>query len=463
MDQARNWRVAVVGAGPAGLYATEALQKRGARVDVFERLHAPYGLVRYGVAPDHQKIKKTTAVFDRILGLPGVRLWLGVEIGRDLTLEELLESYDQVLLTTGSSGARSLGIPGEGLRGSLAATELVGWYNGHPDFAELDVPLDEPVAIVAGVGNVAIDVARVLLRDPAVLAQTDIAESALAELRKSRVRQVLVLARRGPDQAAFDVKEVRDLMEMTRVEVESVGLRGEASTDRGELIAHLPQAAPEFGSGSRVVFRFQSSPVELLGDETGRVQQVRIEENHLRESAASLRPVGSGRTFTVDAGLFVRAIGYQGTPLPGVPFEAGSGTVPNDHGAVLTHPGGERVRKLYVAGWIKRGPTGLIGTNKADALETVITMEASLRHMGPERDAEDVLALLAERGSPRLDFEAWKKLDQWERARGEARGAVREKIATLEQALAILSEQGPGKQGLGEPGVSERHLSETAR
>jgi len=428
----------VVGAGPAGLYGTEALVKKGASVDVFERLFSPHGLVRYGVAPDHQKIKKTAAVFDRILALPEVRLLGNVQIGVDLSVEELKQHYDQVLIAMGSSGARDLGVPGEQLHGSMAAPDFVGWYNGHPDFQQIVPPLDDPVAVIVGVGNVAIDVARILLRDPAVLAETDIAPAALEHLRGSQVREVILLARRGADQAAFDVKEVRDLMAMTAVEVRHLGLRAESSSDKGDLIASLPHADLH-GSGRRVVFRFCTSPREIVGSPSGRVVQVRVEENDLFESASRLRAVGSGRTETLDAGLVIRAIGYRGTPLPGVPFEPSSGTIPNDQGAVLTHPGGERVRQLYVAGWIKRGPTGLIGTNKADAHETVQVMEASLRHMGPERDVSEIEQMLAERGVQVIDFADWQRLDRWEREAGSARGAIRHKIASREEALAILA------------------------
>lgn len=411
--------------------------KKGAEVHVFERLFAPHGLVRYGVAPDHQKIKKTAVVFDRILALPEVRLWANVRIGVDLSVEELTEHYDQVLVAMGSSGARDLGVPGEDLRGSIAAPDFVGWYNGHPDFEQVMPPLDDPVAVVVGVGNVAIDVARILLRDPAVLQETDIAPAALAHLRTSQVREVVLLARRGPDQAAFDVKEVRDLLAVAAVEVRHLGLRGDASTDKGEFVAGLPHSDLH-GTGRRIVFRFCTSPREIVGNAEGRVTQVRIEENDLMESASRLRAVGSGRTETLDAGLVIRAIGYRGTSLPGVPFEVGSSTIPNDRGAVLTHPGGERVRQLYVAGWIKRGPTGLIGTNKADALETVQTMEASLRHMGPERDVAHVEALLQERGVAVIDFGDWQKLDAWEREQGAKSGAVRCKVTSSAQALEIL-------------------------
>lgn len=429
--------MAVVGAGPAGLYGAEALAKKGASVDVFERLFAPHGLVRYGVAPDHQKIKRTTAVFDRILALPEVRLWGNVWVGRDVSVAELQEHYDQVLIAMGSPGARDLGVPGEGLRGSLAAPDFVGWYNGHPDFRDIAPPLDDPVAVVVGVGNVAIDVARILLRDPAALAETDIAQAALEQLGKSRVREVILLARRGPDQAAFDIKEVRDLMAIAAVEVRHLGLRSEVSTDKGELIASLPNSDLH-GSGRRVVFRFCTSPRELVGDDEGRVVQLRVEENDMVESASRLRAVGSGRTEVLDTGLVIRAIGYRGTALPGVPFESGSGTIPNEQGAVLTHPGGDRVRQLYVAGWIKRGPTGLIGTNKADAIETVQTMEASLRHMGPEREPDELGILLRQRGVRVLDLADWQRLDVWEREAGVAEGRVRVKVASIEEAFEVL-------------------------
>lgn len=445
MEPERNWWVAVVGAGPAGLYAAEALAKRGARVDVFERLFAPQGLVRYGVAPDHQKIKKTGAVFERILAQPNVSLLANVELGRDVSIDELRDNYDQVVLTVGSSGARELGVEGERLRGSVSAPAFVGWYNGHPDFLELKPPLDHHAAVVVGMGNVAIDVARVLLQDRALLARTDISHDALRELERSAIREVTLLARRGPDQAAFDLKEVRELLALADVSVRATGFRGRVNTERGELIAALPQVDGLPG-GRLIHFRFCTSPRQLLGEE-GRLRQIQLEANDLVESAARIRAVGNGRTETLDAGLCVSAIGYRGEPIDGVPFERASGTVPHEKGAVLTHPSGERIPRLYVAGWIKRGATGLIGTNKACAHETVETMAGLLRHMGPARAPAQLRQTLEERGVRVIDAADWKLLDQWERAEGQRREAVRSKITSLEQAIALLDAKSNGALG----------------
>ncbi len=431
----RNWRVAVVGAGPAGLYGTEALVKRGAAVDIFERGFAPFGLVRYGVAPDHQKIKKTQIVFERILERPEVRLFANVEVGKDLHVRDLLDEYDQVLITMGSPGARSLNIPGEGLIGSVSATELVGWYNGHPDFIHAPPLLTHPRAVVVGMGNVAIDVARILLRDPDELASTDITEAALRTLRQNPVREVVLLARRGPNQAAFDDKEVRELASLRDVGVGTAGYVSRRPTKKSEFIASFPRAE-DLTEERRVVLHFCASPKEILGQQ--RVEAIRIERNNLVESAARMRAVGTGEYSVIDAGLVVRAIGYQGCALPGVPFNEDTGTIPHELGRVHADPGGDVVPGLYVAGWIKRGPTGLIGTNRGCAVETVERMEEDLDQVGPTRDPEAIERLLTERRIRWISKADWKKLDRFELELGRRQGKVREKVLGLGRALEVI-------------------------
>lgn len=434
----RNWRVAVVGAGPAGLYGTEALAKRGAAVDLFESQFAPFGLVRYGVAPDHQKIKKTQVVFERILARSSVRLFANVRIGVDLSVPELLEHYDQVLLTMGSSGARELGIVGSDLLGNTSATALVNWYNGHPDFVEAAPSLHHERAVVIGMGNVAVDVARILLRNTDELALTDISRSALSVLRTSAVREVVLLARRGPNQAAFDEKEVRELAALPGVEVVSDGYVSKRATKMSEFIATFPRASAPRTSERRVVLHFCASPVAILGSE--RAVGLKIERNDLVESAARMRAVGTGDFSSIDAGLIVEAIGYHGRALPSVPFHEPTGTIPNEEGRVLTEPGGERLPGLYVAGWIKRGPTGLIGTNKGCATDTVARMEEDLDQVGPERDQEAIVDLLRSRSIRFISTADWQKLDQYELGEGARLGKVREKLLSLTEALSVLDD-----------------------
>lgn len=428
-----------MGAGPAGLYGADALLKRGAQVDVFEAQFAPFGLVRYGVAPDHQKIKKTQVVFEKILHRPHLRLFANVRIGTDVTVPQLLDHYDQILVTMGSSGARALQVPGESLPGSLSATEFVNWYNSHPDFVDLAPVLDHPVAVVVGMGNVAIDVARILLRDPEDLDKTDISPVAVRALEKSRVNQVVLLARRGPNQAAFDQKEVRELAALPGIEVGVAGYIPKRRTPMSEFIASFPRAN-QLGGKKRVILWFCASPVEILGQT--RVEAIRIEKNHLVQSAARMRAVGTGEYTKLECGLVLRAIGYHGTPLPDVSFSQETGTIPNDEGRVLDAPHGQVVRGLYVAGWIKRGPTGLIGTNKSCAVETVARMEEDLDQVGPERDPDAIVRLLRQRGVRFITEQEWTVLDAHETREGAARGRVRDKLSSLEQALKVLELRG---------------------
>jgi ferredoxin/flavodoxin---NADP+ reductase len=387
--------VAVIGSGPAGLYAAEALVKQAAalpapvpvRVDVIDRLPTPYGLVRYGVAPDHKSIKSIAQYLRKVLESPGVRFLGGVHLGDDVTRDELVAAYDAVIYATGAMRDRRLGIPGEDLPGSYAATDFVNWYCGHPDVDSSAFTLDAESVAVIGVGNVAVDVARILARDPAELHATDVPQPVLEALHASKVREVHMIGRRGPAYAKFTTKELRELGELPGVEIvvhgdeadlaafdasgESVTLAEADRRVRGNMVAisRWAQGQPAEPSGSgharRLVVRFWLRPVEILG--TDRVSGLTVERTAIDASGALS---GTGELETLDTQMVLRSVGYQSVPLPGVPFDSRASVVPNDQGRVLG-PDGAPLPGEYVAGWLKRGPTGVIGTNKSDAAETV--------------------------------------------------------------------------------------------
>lgn len=448
--------VAIVGAGPAGFFSAEALLARGARVDVFERLPAPFGLVRYGVAPDHQKIKGVTRAFERTTEHADFRYFGNVELGRDVQLHELQAAYDQVLLTVGASGARRLDVRGEELPGCTSSTEVVGWYNGHPHFRESAPRLNAARAVVVGMGNVALDVARVLMRHPCELEPTDIAAHALEALTKSQVREVVLLGRRGPAQAAFDLAELRELTELLGVQVgvddpygdlsrfDGRDTLDEASYRKLDYVMKLPRAK-ELTAGRRVLLRFFASPAELLADAEGTLGAVRLERNVLLGEGARAGARGTGSFEDLPAGLVVVAAGYEGRSLPGVPFSQKTKTVPHLDGRVLDKDGGDVVPGLYVAGWIKRGPTGLIGTNKACAKETVASMLEDVFHEPPRPALEpeieiEIESLLRKRGVRVVTYEDWKRIDGVEKLAGEVAGRVRAKLTTTEEMLAVLDD-----------------------
>jgi ferredoxin/flavodoxin---NADP+ reductase len=445
MAEADRLKIAVVGSGPAGFYAADALL-RGAPpsdVDLFERLPVPFGLVRYGVAPDHQTIKRVTVAFERTAALPGFRFFGNVEVGRDVSVEELLGGYHAVLFATGAALDRHLDIPGEDLEGSYAATSFVGWYNGHPDFIDLKFSLAAERAVVVGMGNVALDVARVLLHDRAALAKTDISDVALAALRESPVREVVLLGRRGPAQAAFDQGELEAIADLPGVGVEmdgDVSFEDEADLPSAarKNLAYLARlklagAAPQ---PRMLKLRFLASPVELLG-EAGRVRSLRIEDNRLVGAGPNVRAEPTGKIWQLETGLVIRSVGYRGTAIPGMPFEAKRNVIPSSAGRV-TDLNGQPLPGLYTSGWIKRGPSGLIGTNKADSKETVelLWRDAEAlrgRHRG---SMTDVAALLAARGVRVVTFADYRNIDAAEKARGEARGKVRDKLERIPDMLA---------------------------
>ena len=444
-------RVAVIGAGPAGFYTAEALLKsdRPVSVDLFDRLPTPYGLVRFGVAPDHQKIKSVTRLYERTLQDPRVRYLGNVTYGTDVLLEDLERHYHATVFTVGANSDRPLGIPGEDLHGSMSATEFVAWYNGHPEYADVEVPLDARNVVVIGMGNVAIDVTRILAKSVEELAVTDIADHALAALERSQVERIVMVGRRGPAEAKFTTKELRELGELANADIHVrsdevvaseaslAAVAGDVTVTKNlEVMAWFAEQTPA-GKPRAVELRFLLSPVEILGDE--RVTAVRFERNRLVEKDGWLAAEGTGEYEEIPADLVLRSVGYLGAELPGVPFEPRRGIIPNDEGRVLSAPSGERVPGLYVAGWIKRGPSGVIGTNKACAMGTVASLLAdSLPVVDPHyATTAAVDALLAERGVTIVDTQAWLRLDAAEIEAGVGSGRPRVKRVTLDQMLDV--------------------------
>jgi ferredoxin--NADP+ reductase len=453
-------RVAVIGAGPAGFYTAEYLLRQpglAMEVDLYDRLPTPYGLVRFGVAPDHQKIKNVTAVFDKTAVQPGFRFFGNVELGKDVTLEDLRAHYHQIVYTTGAQTDRRMGIPGEDLRGSHPATDFVAWYNGHPDYREHRFDLSQERVAVVGVGNVAVDVVRILCRTPEELAATDISDDALAALRESRVREVHLLGRRGPAQAAFTNPELRELGELPGADVSAIPAEVEPdpltraelerSADRATLkkVEILREYARRTSSGKprTLTIRFLVSPVALHAGEDGAVTGVRLVQNELQSTAAgTLQARPTDRFEELSAGLVFRSVGYRGVPIPGVPFHDAWGVILNDKGRVLEPESREPRLGEYVAGWIKRGPTGVIGTNKPDAAETVACMVEDVvrdRLLAPtEPDGAAVLALIRQRQPHFISWADWQRLDALEVARGREFGRPRVKFTRVEEMLAAL-------------------------
>jgi ferredoxin--NADP+ reductase len=428
-------RVAVVGSGPAGFYTAGALLAAdvAVEVDMIERLPTPWGLVRLGVAPDHPKIKSVSRAFEKIAAQPGFRFLGNVEVGRDLGHDELTDLYDAVVYAVGAQSDRRMGIPGEDLPGSWAATEFVAWYNGHPDFQELEFDLSCERAVVIGNGNVAVDVARMLALTPEELAPTDTTDAAIEAFDGAGIREIVMIGRRGPAQAAFTTPELIELGELAGADVivDPADLEGAEPTDTNsernlEVLRGYASREPE-GKPKRLVLRFLLSPVALLGDE--RVEAIELVRNRLEPDASgTLRAVPTEEHETLETGLVFRSVGYRGLPVAGVPFDERRGTIANDRGRVA--PG------VYAAGWIKRGPTGVIGTNKKDAAETVELLLDDLRDSPRKgRTADEVDALLAERGVLPVVYAGWTSIDELERAAGEKLGRPRVKLCTWAELL----------------------------
>jgi ferredoxin/flavodoxin---NADP+ reductase len=489
-------RIAVIGSGPAGFYTAGHLLKDGVgghsidlEVDMIERLPTPWGLVRSGVAPDHPKIKSVTRVYEKTAAHPRFRFFGNVELGRDVSREELGEHYHCVVYATGSPADRPLGIPGEDLQGSHPATDVVGWYNGHPDYCDHDFDLSAERAVVIGNGNVALDVARMLTLSHDELAQTDIADHALEVLDESNVREIVVVGRRGPAQAAFTNPELLELGELADADVVvdpdelELALAVEdpnmdPTSQRNVAVLRDYAGRAPTGKSKRVVLRFLLSPTELIGDGDG-VRRVVMARNALTAGKdGRLRAEPTGETETIEAGLVMRAIGYRGIALPGVPFDERSATIPNEGGRVLgartgvpvgspqagpedasadapDNHAGEREGVLpgeYAVGWIKRGPSGVIGTNKKDAQQTVDALLEDLaagKHLEPaEPEPEAIEALLAERVPALVTYEGWSEIDRHEQALGEPHGRPRVKLTRIEQLLRVAAGERPEAEPL---------------
>jgi ferredoxin/flavodoxin---NADP+ reductase len=453
-------RVAVIGSGPSGFYAVEHLQAQTdmtVQVDLYDRLPTPFGLVRGGVAPDHQKIKSVTRIYDKIAAHPEFRFFGNVEVGRDIVREELAAYYHATIYAVGARADRRMWIPNEHLPGSHSATEFVGWYNAHPDFRRLSFNLQGESAAVVGNGNVAMDVARILASPPEDLAKTDISDDALAALGESGVRTVHILGRRGPAQAAFTNKEIREFGELPGVDVivdpadleldpasaAWVERAGDKTVHRNLEILRGYAERPPTGAAKQVILHFSVSPVELLGTEcvTGMV----LAHNELYEAEdGSVRPRPTDRRTTLPVDLVFRAIGYLGEPLDGLPFDRRAGVIPNRAGRIIDSERDEAILGEYVCGWIKRGPQGVIGTNKPCAQEAVVSLLEDVREGRIDRavPAREVLErMLAERQRDLVTYADWQVLDAVERERGEADGGrPRVKFSRIEDMLGVLDE-----------------------
>ena len=455
MDRARP-RVAIAGAGPAGAFAAASLLRASGdiEIDLFERLPTPWGLLRGGVAPDHQEIKRLQDTFDRQTLGRGCRFFGNVEIGLDVSHSELMRHYTAVVYATGAQTDKSLGIEGEDLPGSWAATEFVAWYNGHPDYRGLEFDLSGTRAVVIGNGNVAADVIRMLMLSPRELERTDVADHALDALRESRIEEVIVLGRRGPAQVAFTSAELRELghldgvdirVDREDVELDPVSrswLAEEGTFTARRNVALLQEFAARRArpdARRQIELRFLRSPVEIRG--AGRVEAVDVRRNEIirtDDGQVRARPVDA-EVDTIECGLVLRSVGYQAVPLPDVPFEERSCVLPNDRGRVLTLDG-EPLRGVYAVGWIKRGPTGILGTNKRDADETVSRLVEDLRTGAlpapPNPGRAQIDALLGQRKPDLVTVEGWRAIDAHELERGRSEERPRVKLASRDELLA---------------------------
>lgn len=453
---AKPLRIAIIGSGPSAFYAAEYLQKRPdlvVQVDMFDRLPTPYGLVRGGVAPDHPKIKTVTKVYERTAQNPGFRFFGHVDFGKDITHEDLTAHYHQIIYAVGAQSDRKMGIPGEDLPGSDPATEFVGWYNGHPDYRHLQFDLSQERVAVVGNGNVAMDVARILASTYEELAQTDIADYALEALKTSKVRDIYMLGRRGPAQAAFTNPELKEMGELhdaqvmvnpADLELDSFSneyvLSGEDRNAERNVQTLLRYSMDgDLGKGRRVHMRFLVAPTAITGN--GHVEAIELVHNELYQAEdGSIRPRATGVTETIPVGLVFRSIGYKGVALPGVPFDERAGVIPNVKGRVMND--GEAVTGEYVVGWIKRGPSGIIGTNKPDAQDTADRMLEDVdagKTLSPE-DArpEAITTLLQNRNVEFVTFADWLILDRLEQDRGQAQNRPRVKFTANEEMLEAL-------------------------
>ncbi|KAA8965844.1 FAD-dependent oxidoreductase [Mycobacterium sp.] len=448
----RPYHVAIVGSGPSGFYAAAALLKAAdttenidVAVDMLEMLPTPWGLVRSGVAPDHPKIKSVSQQFEKIAEDPRFRFFGNIKIGEQVQASELAERYDAVIYAVGAQSDRALGIPGEQLPGSVAAVDFVGWYNAHPHFAQMAPDLSGARAVVVGNGNVALDVARMLVTDPAELAVTDIADHALESLRSRGVAEVVLLGRRGPLQSAFTTLELRELGELEGVDVvvdpaDLEGISDEDAAAAGKIAKNNIKVLRDYAGRTsrpghrRIVFRFFTSPIEIKGN--GKVESIVLGRNELvSDSSGRMVAKDTGAREELPAALVVRAVGYRGVAIPGLPFDEGRGTIPNTDGRITGR------RNEYVVGWIKRGPSGVIGTNKKDSQDTVDTLLADLAKgeladFGADH-ARELADWLTSRQPKLVTHAHWKRIDDYECSAGQPLGRPRVKLSTLDDLLRV--------------------------
>ena len=450
----RPYYVAIVGAGPSGYFAAASLLRfadtsvaeggRDVAIDMLEMLPTPWGLVRSGVAPDHPKIKSVSRTFEKTSEDARFRFFGNIAVGEHVSADELSERYDAVIYAVGTQSDRALGIPGEELPGSVAAVDFVGWYNAHPHFTEMAPDISTGRAVVIGNGNVAIDVARILVTDPDVLAETDIADHALDALHDRGVAEVVIVGRRGPLEGAFTTLELRELGELDGVDVivdpaDLASISDDDAAAAGKTVAANVKVLREYSTRAprdgmrRIVFRFFTSPVEIRGAE--RIEEIVLGRNELVTEGERTVARDTGDRETMPAQLVVRAVGYRGVAIPGLPFDERAGTIPNEHGRIS-----DRERD-YVTGWIKRGPSGVIGTNKKDSQDTVDTLlaelaSAQLPELGPDY-AEELVSWLLERQPLLISDDHWQAIDAHERSLGEPHGRPRRKLASVADLLRI--------------------------
>jgi ferredoxin--NADP+ reductase len=417
-------------------------------VDVYDKLPAPFGLVRYGVAPDHEKIKNVIAKYEKIASNPAFSFFGNVDVGVDISVDELKQYYDAIIFTSGAQTDRRLGIPGEDLPGSHPATEFVAWYNGHPEYTDYQFDLSHEVAVVIGVGNVAVDVARILAKSVDELKYTDITAHALDVLAESKIKEVHLIGRRGPAQAKFTVQELKELgeLEFCDLVMEDSALelnpesRAELDDPKNKGAAKIYKLLNEFAARPtedkerQLFLRFLESPVELVGD--GRLKQVVLEKNKLTGEPGEQKSTGTGMTEYLQCGILFRSVGYRGVAIPGVPFRDDWGIIPTDEGRVTE--GDNPIPGLYAAGWIKRGPSGIIGTNKPCSIETVKNLLADIPTLTPcpNRDPGAIREFLADKGIKVVDYDSWRKIDAAEVKRGAEVGKPREKFVTVDEMLS---------------------------
>ncbi|MEM6998495.1 MAG: FAD-dependent oxidoreductase [Pseudomonadota bacterium] len=446
-------QVAIIGAGPSGFYAAEALIKSdiNAQIDMYERLPSPYGLVRSGVAPDHPKLKQAILLYDKIALSDNYRLFSNVTIGKDVKVDELKGAYHALIFANGAETDRKLGITGEDLKGSYTATEFVGWYNGHPDYRDREFDLSHEVAVIIGQGNVAADVSRILSKTVDELKHTDIAQHALDVLAESKVKEIYVVGRRGPAQAKFTSKELKEFGDLADcnpiVDPEELVLNAASEAELAEktnagskkiydLFQNYSQRENS-GKNRKCYFQFLRSPVELHGSD--RIEKLTIEKNQLSGDAFKQSARGTGETYDLDVGILFRSIGYRGIAIEGVPFHDSWGVFPNEDGRITEND--NVVPQLYTAGWIKRGPSGIIGTNRACSVATVDALLTDIEKLDTNKEklgAEKIIKLIEERSINSLSFDQWKQIDTVEVKNGEPKGKPREKFTYVDEMLSIV-------------------------